>query len=205
MLLLLFFFFKENSFETLVQEFQSALYQHYDEEDQCPLYNPTVMRDFVQEHSPGLFDMILNSILKPETSKDRRYLQEQRTVVLLHIIAYFRYQILLQIIFLHLEVFNCIITCSIVTCSITFNRSQKTSQLQKDMGTFLNNHGVSRSAVNSGPVLGYSVAPRTIDRQNHQLRKDYPTLLHSKIKHATQVCFACFINQTCNNNNNNLY
>lgn len=70
--------------------FQHALYQHYQEEG-TPLYSPTLMRDFSEEHSPGLFNKLLNSILKEDTSKERQQLQEQRTVVLLHIIAYFRY------------------------------------------------------------------------------------------------------------------
>jgi hypothetical protein len=48
------------------------------------------MRDFVEEHAPGLFDRMLNTILKDSTSKERRHLQEQRTVALLHILAYFR-------------------------------------------------------------------------------------------------------------------
>lgn len=37
-----------------------------------------------------LFDILLNSVMKGGTSKERMQLQEQRTVALLHIIAYFQ-------------------------------------------------------------------------------------------------------------------
>ena len=48
------------------------------------------MRDFAEENAPGLFDII--SILREDDrlSKDSRRLQEQRAVVLLHTLAYFR-------------------------------------------------------------------------------------------------------------------
>ena len=56
------------------------------------LYDPGTMKDFAEEHAPGLFYLILKSILRndPRTSKEHRALQEQQTVVLLHTLAYFR-------------------------------------------------------------------------------------------------------------------
>lgn len=51
------------------------------------------MTDFADKSAPGLFNVILKSILRedPRLSEDHRALQEKRTVVLLYIIAYFRY------------------------------------------------------------------------------------------------------------------
>ena len=81
----------ENSFDKLVADFQLALYRHYEEKKE-PLYHPVLMRDFSEENAPGLFETLLQSILRDDDrlSKDDRSLQEQRTVVLLHTLAYFR-------------------------------------------------------------------------------------------------------------------
>lgn len=81
----------ENSFDKFVADFQLALYHHH-EENKTPLYNPVLMRDFAKENAPGLFDTILNSILRDDErlSKESRSLQEQHTVVLLHTLAYLR-------------------------------------------------------------------------------------------------------------------
>ena len=50
------------------------------------------MRKFTELQVPGLFNAVFKTILREDStlSEDRRYLQEQRTVALLHIIAYFR-------------------------------------------------------------------------------------------------------------------
>lgn len=82
----------EASLETLVDNFQRAVSNHY-EDGGPPLYNVQTMRNFTEKHSPGLYNRILNSITRQDsrTSHDRKVLQEQRTVALLHIIAYFRY------------------------------------------------------------------------------------------------------------------
>ena len=92
-LITLFYIYKitENSFDKLVADFQLALYHHH-EENKNPLYNPALIRDFAEENAPGLFDTILNSILRDDErlSKESRRLQEQCTVVLLHKLAYFR-------------------------------------------------------------------------------------------------------------------
>lgn len=51
------------------------------------------MHDFAEEHAPGLYDKIFNAISRTDSrlSKERRELQHQRTVVILHTLAYFRY------------------------------------------------------------------------------------------------------------------
>ena len=86
------FFFLENSFDCLVEKFQRALYQHYQAQNAASLYEPTEMKTFAEQNAPGLFNIILHSILQddPRLSQEHRTLQEKRTVVLLHIIAYFR-------------------------------------------------------------------------------------------------------------------
>ncbi|XP_078364173.1 uncharacterized protein LOC144648517 [Oculina patagonica] len=82
---------KENSFDKLVANFQIALYRHCEEKKE-PLYHPGAMREFAEKYAPGLFNMLLQSILRDDDrlSNDDRSLQEQRTVVLLHTLAYFR-------------------------------------------------------------------------------------------------------------------
>ena len=68
----------------MVAGFQIPLYHHY-QEDEPPLYSLAVMRDFVEVNAPCVF-------LRDDDrlSADPRSLQEQGTVVLLHILAYFR-------------------------------------------------------------------------------------------------------------------
>ncbi|XP_048588988.1 uncharacterized protein LOC116621555 isoform X2 [Nematostella vectensis] len=136
----------------MITQFQSSLYEYYETNEGPPLYSPALMRDFVEEHACGLYKIILNLIIKDTTSKERKQLQEQRTVAILHILAYFR--------------------------------SQKTSQFNKDAGAFLHHHGASRSAINTRPVLGYSVAPRTLDRQKETKKRNYPNQLQEHLKYA---------------------
>ena len=68
---------------------------HYESSDAVPLYmyDPRQMKEFADKSAPGLFNVILQSVLRedPRLSEEHRVLQEKRTVVLLHIIAYFRY------------------------------------------------------------------------------------------------------------------
>lgn len=81
----------ENSVDYLVERFQRALLQHQVQNSDS-LYEPGEMKEFLEKHAPGLFDVILKSILRddPRLSAEHRTLQEKRTVVLLHTIAYFR-------------------------------------------------------------------------------------------------------------------
>lgn len=82
----------ENSVDYLVERFQRALLQHHQVQNSDSLYEPGEMKEFSEKHAPGLFDVILKSILRddPRLSAEHRTLQEKRTVVLLHTIAYFR-------------------------------------------------------------------------------------------------------------------
>ena len=50
------------------------------------------MKEFTAKHAPGLFEMLLSAISRDDSkiSPDHQKLQEQRTVVLLHTVAYFR-------------------------------------------------------------------------------------------------------------------
>ncbi|KAK3754994.1 hypothetical protein QZH41_015158, partial [Actinostola sp. cb2023] len=147
-----------NSFEALVEAFQLALYQHYNTEEESPLYSSPVMRDFAEEHAPGLYNIIFKSITRSNDnriSKAREELQHQRTVVILHTLAYFR--------------------------------SQKTSRMQKDEGLFLHQHGTSRTALNCGRVLGYGTSPRDIDNYKIRITKSYPAIIERQIVGATKV------------------
>lgn len=82
----------ENSFDYLVERFQRALLQNHQVQNSDSLYEPGEMKEFSEKHAPGLFDVILKSILRddPRLSAEHRTLQAKRTVVLLHTIAYFR-------------------------------------------------------------------------------------------------------------------
>ena len=74
-------------------KFQMSLQHHYGSSDAVPLYDPGQMKEFADNCAPGLFNVILQSILRedPRLSEEHCVLQEKRTVVLLHVIAYFRY------------------------------------------------------------------------------------------------------------------
>ena len=54
-----------------------------------PLFDPGQMKEFADKSAPGLFNVILQFILQedPRLSEEHRVLEENRTVVLLHIIA----------------------------------------------------------------------------------------------------------------------
>lgn len=81
----------ETSFANLVEKFQLALYRHYSKGGEN-LYDPQKMKEFAETHARGLFDKILHSITRtdPRLSGERKSLQVQRTVALLHILSYFR-------------------------------------------------------------------------------------------------------------------
>ena len=59
--------------------------------------------------------------------------------------------------------------------------------MQKDAGLFLQQHGASRAAINSGRILGYSTCPRDIDEQRKCLIQNYPSVLGNHIMNAIQV------------------
>jgi len=69
------------------------LQHHYESSDAVPLYAPGQMKEFADKTAPGLFNVILQSILweDPRLSEEHRVLEEKRTLVLLCTIAYFTY------------------------------------------------------------------------------------------------------------------
>lgn len=75
------------SFDKLVQQLQVALYHL-----KTPLYNPKEMKEFAEKHAPGLFDTILKAISRDDhrLTTEHAEMQQQRTVVLLHMLSYFR-------------------------------------------------------------------------------------------------------------------
>ena len=84
-------FFLEPSLQKMMETFQKALSSYYENSGQT-LYDAADMRKFSETHAPGLFDVLLSSILRDDSrlSEERKTLQEQRTVALLHIMSYFR-------------------------------------------------------------------------------------------------------------------
>ena len=76
-----------------MEKFQLALYRHYNSGGQS-LFQPDDMKQFCQDHSVNLFNILVDSITRADgrpTSKNHTHLQEQRVVGLLHTLAYFRY------------------------------------------------------------------------------------------------------------------
>ena len=89
-------YFTDDDFPALITKFQIALYRYHhstDENFNSTLYDPLTMRLFANRHSPGLFDKILQSMEKNQkqpASEKRHAKNLQRTVALLHILAYCR-------------------------------------------------------------------------------------------------------------------
>ena len=54
----------------MIESFQLALYHYNSNESNLPLYSPQVMKSFADKHVPGLFDTIMNSIVR----SDDRYI-----------------------------------------------------------------------------------------------------------------------------------
>ena len=88
--------FTDDDFPALITKFQIALYRYHhstDENFNSTLYDPSTMRLFPNRHAPGLFDKILLSMEKNQkqpVSEKRHAKNLQRTVALLHILAYCR-------------------------------------------------------------------------------------------------------------------
>ena len=66
-------------------------------------------------------------------------------------------------------------------------RSQKTSHLQKDIGLYLAQHGLSRSGQAAGPIIGDSVHRRTIDNARHKMAREHQILIDEQIRNAEKV------------------
>lgn len=52
-------------------------------------------------------------------------------------------------------------------------RSQKTCQLQKDSGSYLSLGGLSLQGLSPGPVLSFSVNPRTVQNMKTDMAKTH--------------------------------
>ena len=88
---MVFFFIQNIGIEILLPQFTSALVWHYDG-DGAKLYQPSQMKKFSDQHAPGLFDILLQSISRHDDrmSADHHDVQLQRLIALLHILEYFR-------------------------------------------------------------------------------------------------------------------
>lgn len=89
-----------DNFAELVEKFQLALHRHYNTGGHS-LYQSDELKSFCQTHCPRLYDILLSSITRVDgrsTQKNHTELQQQRVVVLLHTLAYFRYSILILIV-----------------------------------------------------------------------------------------------------------
>jgi len=85
-------FILESTIDKKLEEFQKALYRHQVTTPDIKIYDTDSMKQFVNKNSPGLFQDLLTCVTGSKTlSENRRKLQEQRVVALLHILAYFRY------------------------------------------------------------------------------------------------------------------
>ena len=84
-------YFLEPSLQKMVETFQNVPSSHYENSGQT-LHDTPDMRKFSETHAPGLFNVLLSSILRDDSwlSEERKTLQEQRTGALLHIMTYFR-------------------------------------------------------------------------------------------------------------------
>jgi len=51
----------------------------------------------------------------------------------------------------------------------------------------MHQHGLSRAGLSNGPIFGFSVAPRTVDRHNKNLREQYPGSIQKTLQHAVKV------------------
>ena len=78
-----------------MEKIQQALYRHY-ESGGLSLYICDDMQALCETHAPHLFYILISTIVSADghaTSERHSHLQQQRIVVLLHILPYFRYLI----------------------------------------------------------------------------------------------------------------
>ena len=76
-----------------MEKFQSALYRHY-VSGVLSLYRSDDMQALCETHAPHLFYILISTIVSADrhpTSERHSHLQQQRIVVLLHMLPYFRY------------------------------------------------------------------------------------------------------------------
>ena len=68
-------------------------------------------------------------------------------------------------------------------------RSQKTCRLQKDSGVYTGLSGLSLSGMASGPVLGFSAQPRTVQKEKSNMSSKHQQLTANQIDKALEVNF----------------
>ena len=76
-----------------MEKFQSALYRHY-ESGALALNRSNDMKALCETHAPHLYYILISTILSADrhaTSERHPHLQQQRIVVQLHMLPYFRY------------------------------------------------------------------------------------------------------------------
>ena len=66
-------------------------------------------------------------------------------------------------------------------------RSQKTCQLQKDCGMHSTLGGLSLQGLSSGPVLGFSVNPRTIQNMKYDMAKTHKEQVTKQLQQVLSV------------------
>ena len=66
-------------------------------------------------------------------------------------------------------------------------RSQKTCQLQKDSGLFSSLTGLSLQGLSPGPVLGFSVNPRTVQNLKKGMAKTHSEQCSKQLQEVLNV------------------
>jgi len=67
-------------------------------------------------------------------------------------------------------------------------RSQKTCQLQKDSGLYSSLRGLSLQGLSPGPVLGFSVNPRTVQNMKTDMAKTHNDHVIKQLQQVNAVC-----------------
>ena len=67
-------------------------------------------------------------------------------------------------------------------------RSQKTCQLQKDTGLYSSLGGLSLQGLSPGPVLGFSVNPRTVQHMKTDMAKTHNDHVTKQLQQVNAVC-----------------
>lgn len=85
-------------------------------------------------------------------------------------------------------------------CVVIYNRSQKTSSLQKDSGLHAASCGLSLRGLSAGQTLGYSTTPRNVQLIKANLNKEHANYIAQQLQRANEVCFSIVnmvIGSTC--------
>lgn len=76
-------------------------------------------------------------------------------------------------------------------------RSQKTCQLQKDCGIHSTLGGLSLQGLSSGPVIGFSVNPRTVQNIKKGMAKTHSDNVSKQLQQVLTVSKYIILNCTC--------